>query len=217
MIKKSCTIFFILFLIIGISDHLFAQFGRSRTSKVIVPKVEYVEDNLSKTKPSSSVSPTIILENDNEDMFEDYQGKATIDETPQYKSSKPNYVLEKIVYTETEIIFSLAIYFEPQSYSNAIFYPRNHADHWFLKNTLTGRRQSFKSVRRIKKDGQLEAIELKDYPLSIKTNSNQQTVFTCRVHFDRPAATWGKEVHLIEGRGKANNKNHFNFFNIKLK
>ena len=191
---------------------VFAQFN---TDKVIVPTIEYVEDNLKSNSDEESGTlnygtGTILFKNYYEDLFEDYEGKATIDDKPPY-TSKNNYVLEKVVYTKTEVIFSLAIYFKPDAHLNAVFYPLNHHFHWFLKDLSTGKKHSFKSVRKIRKDGNLISKQLSDFPLTILANKNTQTIFTCRVHFDRLPNS-SKTVHLIEGRGKAKDKNHFNFF-----
>jgi hypothetical protein len=141
--------------------------------------------------------------------------KATIDDKPQYTSNS-NYVLEKIVYTKTEIILSLSIHFKAKVDLSAIFYPRNHRYHWFLKDLSTGKKHPFKAVRKLRKDGDLKSKQLADFPLSIPANEKTSTVFTCRVHFERLPDS-SKSVHLIEGKGKTNDKNHFNFFNIKLK
>lgn len=218
MIKKF-YLHFILFLLVFYHNTALSQ-SKVKRSEVIVPRIEYVEDDFKKNTDKSSNTVTygtgaIILKNSYEDLFEDYEGKAVVDDAPQY-TARNNYVLEKVVYTKTEIIFSLAIYFAADSYVNATFYPLNHKHHWMLKDLSTGKKYAFKSVRKIRKNGTLESKELKDFPLTIPADKKKQTVFTCRVHFDRPPNST-KEVHLIEGRGKAKDKNHFNFFNIKLK
>ena len=218
MSHKLSLISIVLFLFFHYSG-VFAQYNRGK-SKVIVPTIEYVEDNLKNTpdKESNTINyeiGPILLKNNYEDLFEDYEGKAVIDDKPQY-SSENTYILEKVVYTKTEIIFSLAIYFKAGAPLNATFYPRNHHHHWFLKDLSTGKKHSFKSVHLIRKNGILESKKLKDFPLTILANKKTQTIFTCRVHFDRLPNS-SKKVHLIEGRGKAKDKNHFNFFNIELK
>jgi hypothetical protein len=198
---------------------IFAQSNREERTKVIIPTVEYKEGNVksefNKEVPINTYGTgAILLENNHTDLFEDYEGKS-IDNKPLY-TSRNTHILEKVVYTKTEIIFSLAIYFAPEPYQSIILYPENHKYHWFLKDVSTGKKYSFKSVRNIRKNGVLNSTELKDFPLKIPADKKTQTVFTCRVHFDRlPNST--REVHLIEGIGKAKDKNHFNFFNIKLK
>jgi len=217
MTHKHSSIFITLLLFV----YQGSIFSQSNKGKVVVPTIEYVEDNFNKNSKDNNPGMAtygnagILLENKDEDLFEDYEGKAIIDDQPKY-TSRNTYVLEKVVYTKTEIIFSLAFYFPPGSYQHAIFYPRNHHHHWFLKDLSTGKRYSFKSVHKIRKNGTLESKKLMDFPLKMEANTNTQTVFTCRVHFDRlPLST--REVHLIEGRSKAKDKNHFNFFNIKIK
>lgn len=213
MIHKLSLTPIILFLLLQWN----LTFAQSNKNNVIVPTIEYVEDNFESDSDQSvnDVSGAILLENNYEDLFEDYEGKAVIDDKPEY-NARNTYILEKVVYTETEIIFSLAIYFAANSYTDAIFYPRNHRHHWILKDLSTGKKYSFKSVRKIRKDGVLQSKQLKDFPIKLPANKKTQSVFTCRVHFDRPPNS-SKEVHLIEGLGKAKDKNHFNFFNIKLK
>lgn len=195
-------------------------FAQRKTGKVIIPKIEYIKDDFKRGSDKKSNNPNygtgpLILKNDYKDLFEDYEGKAVIDDKPQY-TSRSNYVLEKIVYTKTEIIFSLSIHFKAGDHTSAIFYPRNHRYHWFLKDLSTGKKRSFKAVRMIRKDGDLKSKQLADFPLSIPANEKTSTVFTCRVHFERLPDS-SKSVYLIEGKGKTNDKNHFNFFNIKLK
>ena len=160
-------------------------------------------------------SKVTVLKNTSEDLFEDYEGKAIIDDAPEY-TAKNTYILEKVVYTKTEVIFSLVFYFEPNSYTEAIFYPLNHQHHWFLKDLSTNKKYSFKSVRFIRKDGKLQSKQLTDFPLRIAANEKGQTIFTCRVHFDRLPNTTRK-VNLIEGRAKSKNKEHFNFYTIEIK
>jgi hypothetical protein len=211
--KLSFTSILLLFLV-----QYNLVFAQKNTAKVIVPTIEYADDNFEKASEKKTSVPNygsgaILLENNHEDLFEDYEGKAAIDDKPEYRSSN-TFILEKIVYTETEIIFSLAIYFPPKPYMSITFHPRNHQHHWFLKDLSTGKKHAFKSVRNIRKNGNLEFEELKDFPIKIEANKDIQSVFTCRVHFDRLPNS-SKEVHLIEGRKKS--KDHFNFFNIKLK
>jgi hypothetical protein len=221
MTPKLCLLFSLVFLLCLQHSSLLAQSNRNKSSKVIVPTIEYVKDGFEK-RSKKDVSRTtygtgaILLKNRYEDLFEEYEGKAVIDKKPQYKLSRNTYILEKVVYTKTEIIFSLAIYFAPDTYLNAVFYPTNHKYSWFLKDLSTGKKYFCKSVRRIQKNGTLESQQLDDFPLTILADEKTQTVFTCRVHFDRLPNS-SREVHLIEGRGKAKDKNHFNFFNIKLK
>lgn len=221
MTQKICYLSSLIFLLCLQHSSLLGQSNRNKSSKVIVPTIEYVKDDFDQRSNKEADRTTygtgaILLENKQEDLFEDYEGKAVIDEKPQYKPSRNTYILEKVVYTKTEVIFSLAIYFEPGTYLEAIFYPTNHKYSWFLKDLSSGKKYFCKSIRRVQKNGTLESQQLADFPLRIPSDKKTQTVFTCRVHFDRLPNS-SREVHLIEGKGKANDQNHFNFFNIKLK
>lgn len=215
MTHRISLTFIVLLLLI--QCHLISAQSKG---KVIVPTIEYAEDNFKSASDETNSNPNygngaILIENNHEDLFEDYDEKIVIDDKPEYRSGN-TYILEKVVYTETEIIFSLAIYFPAMPNMSIKFHPRNHQYHWFLKDLSTGKKYSFKSIRNIRKNGILQSKQLKDFPLKILSDEKTQSVFTCRVHFDRLPNS-SKEVHLIEGRGKAKDKDHFNFFNIKLK
>lgn len=175
----------------------------------INPKIEYFEDDSDAKEKEEQ--ETLIR-----DEFEDYPNKIAIDHKPIYTPWKKVYILDKIVYTETEIIFSLIFKFPSHGqYSDATFYPSNGKHPWFLKDLHTGKKYKFKAVTNIKQDGVLKLQQLTDFPLRLKVTPNQLTTFSCRVHFDRfsDSATL---VHLIEGKGKAKDYNHFNFFDIRL-
>jgi len=70
-------------------------------------------------------------------------------------------------------------------------------------------------VTNIRKNGVLNTKKLGDELLTVTSVGVRNVEFTCRVHFQRLPEEI-KKVHLIEGEGEIKNKNHFNYFNIKL-
>lgn len=179
----------------------------SHSNQTIIPEIEYITDDFDQKETISTASNTIWV-----DSFEDYTNPIVIDK-PTYRLWDKDYVLEKVVYTKTEIIFSVVVKFSRAT--DVTFYPVYGKHPWFLKDSKSGKKYPLKKVSNIRKNGELQLEKLTDFPLKLKTIAGEQATFSCRVHFDRLPASIDK-VHLIEGKNKANDKNHFNFFDIKL-
>lgn len=143
---------------------------------------------------------------------------AIIDAKPTYKKWQKEWILDKIIYTEIEIIFLVRMVFDIRRSkygSTAIFYPPKNENAWFLKDKKTQKVYPLKAVTNIRKDGFLKCSTLNS-ELTLEAPMNEYSEFTCRVHFQRPP-NLPKEVHLIEGEGQEKNRLHFNFFKIQLK
>ena len=152
-----------------------------------------------------------------EEDLEDY-ASAIIDAQPTYKKWQKEWILDKIIYTETEIIFLVRMVFDIRRSkygSTAIFYPPNDENAWFLNDHKNQKIYPLKTVTNIRKDGFLKCSTLNS-ELQLDAPMHEHTEFTCRVHFQRPP-NLPKEVHLIEGTGQEKNRLHFNFFKIQLK
>lgn len=140
-----------------------------------------------------------------------------IDAAPVYEKWQETYFLDGVVNTPTETIFLLRIIFKKGgNNTDAIFYPKSHTNSWFVEDVSTGQKYSLKGVTNIRKNGKMMRDELSYFEYKIRTDGRTETVFTCQVHFAK-LPNKVKEVNLVEGLGQETNKNHFNFFKIKIK
>ncbi|BDS09945.1 hypothetical protein [Aureispira anguillae] len=177
--------------------------------------IEYIEDRFEHQKKEGEIQKS--LDELISDDLDAYKNRGIIDPNPIYRPWKKDYILHKVIYTKTEIIFLLLFRFPTHgSVSSALFYSSNSKHPWFLKDAQSGKKYDFKAVTDIKQNGVLKLKKLSDFPLRLETDANQEvTFFSCQVHFERLPPSVNK-VHLIEGRKKSKDTNHFNFFDIKL-
>ena len=135
-----------------------------------------------------------------------------IDYKPSYTKFQDNYILDKVEYAPSEVIFHFR-YISKGEFGVINFYGKKGEAPWCLKS---GKKYyPMKKVTDIYCNGKLKSkrIPLDDI-ISFETIKGE--VYTCKIHFDKlPDGI--KQADLIEGKGNEFSYNHFNCFKIKLK
>ncbi|MFN5317951.1 MAG: OmpA family protein [Bacteroidia bacterium] len=135
-----------------------------------------------------------------------------VDYKPSYTKFQDNYILDKIEYSSSEIIFHFR-YIANGDFGAVNFYGKKGEAPWCLKS---GKKYyPMKKVTDIYCNGKLKS---KKIPLDdvISFQSLKGEVYTCKIHFDKlPAGI--TQADLIEGKGHELSYNHFNCLKIKLK
>jgi hypothetical protein len=147
-----------------------------------------------------------------------FQAKAQqvyTDYKPNYSKWTPNYLLDKIEYTKTRMIFHYR-YVGTSAYGLITFYGIPHEDHWALQNAFK-HDQVFDmlEIRNLRKNGVLLKWQIINDEES-EYNGIEGDVFTCEVHFPRLPNNIFK-VHFLEGINARMLKNHFHCLNVFVK
>lgn len=138
------------------------------------------------------------------------------DYNPSYTKWQPNYILDKIEYTDERTIFYFRFMGKYAYGGSASFHGRTGEFPWYLENVDdSSKKARLSEIKNIRQNGELKVHSQIDEPV-ITFYYEQYDVFTCEVHFPRLKNNV-KNVHLVEGIGKKEDENHFNCFNIKLK
>jgi len=138
------------------------------------------------------------------------------DYLPEYEEWRSNYIVDKIQYTEKEIIF----FFRYYSVSNGIF-----VDFWFnepkqycLEN-VNNPEETFYStdLRNISVGGVLRCPSMaQENRTNFYTSAPPNLTITCEVHFSR-IPKHITHVNFLEGKNYRKLYNHFHAFNVKMK
>lgn len=138
------------------------------------------------------------------------------DYNPSYTKWQPNYILDKIEYTDERTIFHFRFMGKYAYGGSASFHGTDGEFPWYVENVEDASQKTrLKEIKNIRQNEELKVRSLTNEPV-ITFYYEQYDVFTCEVHFPRMKKNV-KKVHLVEGIGKKDDENHFNCFNIKLK
>lgn len=146
-----------------------------------------------------------------------YANGAVVDDQPVYEEWQPNYFLDRIVYTKTEMIFFVRFILDLETSGGATFYTENPNDTWFLQSLASGKKYHLKSITNIKKNGILtkEKVVKSDIVWHEELATTPKTIVTCQIHFEKLPED-AKRVNLIEGEGREKDVRRFNFFKIMI-
>lgn len=138
------------------------------------------------------------------------------DYKPQYREWRMNYIVDKIQYTENEIIF----FFRYYSISNG-----TQVDFWFnepkqycLENVDNPVETFYTTdIRNIRVGGALKCLSMAELKLTnFTTRIPANVTITCEVHFPRIPNHISK-VHFLEGKEFRKYDNHFHAFSVQMK
>lgn len=139
-------------------------------------------------------------------IFTDYK--------PSYQLLKKNHIIDKIEYTEENIIIHFRVLASYVAGKYTI-YGVNEANAWYLEDVMTAKEYDLLRVENIHVNGEF-AQDLIQFQELERFYMDLGDFMTCEVYFPR-LSNDVKKVNLIEGRGQHNNELHFNCLNIVLK
>ncbi|GAB4133351.1 MAG: hypothetical protein OHK0045_05170 [Raineya sp.] len=142
--------------------------------------------------------------------------KIYTDYKPEYQEWRSNYIVDKIQYNETEIIF----FFRYYSIANGTL-----VDFWFnepkqycLENVANPDETFYTTdIRNISVGGVVRCLSMaQENRTNFHTSAPLNVSITCEVHFPR-IPNHIAYVNFLEGKAYRNFGNHFHAFNVKMK
>ena len=136
-----------------------------------------------------------------------------IDHAPDYRSKKRPFEIEKIEYQSDRTVF----HFKAKLIYNIpiVLHPVASKDAWYLEEVKSGRQHALQAIRQVRINETLVHKELQDTYQNDVSRELHGGVLRCELHFKRLPKRI-KQVHLIEGQGRAQEPDYFNFFDLKI-
>ncbi|GAB4133347.1 MAG: hypothetical protein OHK0045_05160 [Raineya sp.] len=146
------------------------------------------------------------------------------DYKPQYKEWNKDYIIDKIEYTDTRMIVHFRYIARISELDIAMgvnqqvdIFGKEHEERWCLENVANPDETFYIiDVKNIRRNGMLKNASIAGNNKLRYEHFKPNEVLTCEIHFKR-LPNRVKMAHLLEGKYKKYDSNHFHAFNIKLK
>ncbi|WP_448529093.1 hypothetical protein [Raineya sp.] len=151
------------------------------------------------------------------------------DYKPEYKKWHPDYMIDKIDYTENRMIIhfryvansmpkeSKSLFKNFYTITKVTFFGKYHREKWYLENHLNPDEAfHFIDIKNIRRNGRLMATSIAGSKQLDYEDIVANEIFTCEIHFNR-LPKHVKRVNLFEGEDYKHDQNHFHVLQIKVK
>lgn len=145
-----------------------------------------------------------------------YAQELYTDYKPDYKEWRKNYIVDKIQYTEKEIIFFFR-YYSVSNWTQVDFFFK-HPKQYCLENVDNPDETFYTTdIRNIRVGGKLECASMAEANMTnFTTNIPANFTITCEVYFPR-IPNHIAYAHFLEGKNYKKYDNHFHAFNVRMK